>query len=266
MYQRIQAIVKAPIRGLVMRAFYWQLLMTSQRLQPTTKSAMIFAPHQDDESFGCGSLIALKRVQGVPVRVVFLTDGGKSYGWDRMPPGDLAERRQQEALAALAALGVGAEAVTFLNHPDGELDRLSQEDHQALVEKLTYLLGEFEPEEVYVTYRRDAHADHEAASQLVQAAIRQVGRPVHLLEYPIWSLYQPQQLNFAAPEFKSLYRLPIQAHQAQKLAAIACHRSQYEPIPPDTQGGLPRFFLERLSSPNEFFFSYPWSNSQGPVP
>ncbi len=35
----------------------------------------MFSPHQDDEAFGCGGMIALKSEQGIPVVVVFLTDG-----------------------------------------------------------------------------------------------------------------------------------------------------------------------------------------------
>jgi LmbE family N-acetylglucosaminyl deacetylase len=169
--------------------------------------------------------------------------------------GLLAKKRQQEALRALEVLGVEPQTVTFLNQPDDELDQLSDENRQNVISQIVQLLSESGPEEVYVTYRRDAHADHEVTSQLVQAAIHQAGLSVHLMEYPIWSLYKPWKLDFKLPEFTTLYRLPIKTVRAKKRQAIVCHRSQYEPIPPDTYGGLPRGFIERLSSPYEFFFS-----------
>ncbi|HIK43954.1 MAG TPA: PIG-L family deacetylase, partial [Leptolyngbyaceae cyanobacterium M65_K2018_010] len=146
------------------------------------------------------------------------------------------------------------QAVSFLNQPDGELATLTDGARQALIAQLVDLLKSMKPEEVYVTYRHDKHPDHEEAAQLVRAAIDQAGLSIQLMEYPIWSLYQPLNFDFRAPEFRTLHRLPIQAVRAQKLRAITCHRSQYEPIPPDTHGGLPKGFIERLSSPYEFFF------------
>ncbi len=231
-----------------------RLFRTSQRLTPSLGTALVVAPHQDDESFGCGGLIALKRQSGTAVKVVFLTDGQKSYGCDRIPSSDLIAKRQQEALQALETLGVDSENVDFFNYPDGELQCLNPLARQTLVTSLTQLLRRFEPEEVYVTYRRDGHSDHEAAALLVREAIAQATISPLLLEYPVWSLYQPTQFKFDLPEFKQLYHVPIQAVRARKQAAIACHRSQYVPIPPDTTGGLPRGFLRRLSSSQEFFF------------
>lgn len=255
MIHSIKTLLKNPLRACVVRIIDWRLLLSSRPLEATSKTAMVFAPHQDDESFGCGGLIALKRAEGASIRVVFLTDGGKSYGWDRMPVGMLAKQRQQEALRALEVLGVEPQTVTFLNQADGELDQLSDENRQNVIGQIVQLLSEVEPEEVYVTYRRDAHADHEVTSQLVQAAIHQARLSVRLMEYPVWSLYKPWKLDFKRPEFTTLYRLPITAVRAKKRQAIVCHRSQYEPIPPDTYGGLPKGFIDRLSSPYEFFFS-----------
>ncbi len=53
----------------------WILLWGSKPISLSQKSAMIFSPHQDDETFGCGGLIALKREQQIPVVVVIITDG-----------------------------------------------------------------------------------------------------------------------------------------------------------------------------------------------
>src|SRR5207248_577693 len=39
------------------------------------RSAIVFAPHQDDEVLGCGGTIVRKLRAGADVTVVFLTDG-----------------------------------------------------------------------------------------------------------------------------------------------------------------------------------------------
>ena len=56
----------------------------SIRLRHATKlrldqSAVIFAPHQDDETLGCGGTIILKTQAAAQVTIVFLTDGSTSH-------------------------------------------------------------------------------------------------------------------------------------------------------------------------------------------
>lgn len=233
-----------------------RLIFKSQMLTPTQGSALVFAPHQDDESLGCGGLIALKRAAGVPVRVVYLTDGQNTYGRDRIPAPELIAKRQDEALQALTVLGVPSQEVIFLDCIDGSLNRLDSADQNTLIAKLVNLISDFQPQEVYVTYHQDGHPDHDTAARLVQSALQRLDPQPELWEYPIWSIYQLSHLNFKAPEFRHVFRLPIAPVRAQKLEAVACHRSQYIPIPPDTEGGLTQQFLRRLSSPHEFFFQY----------
>ena len=42
---------------------------------PSARQVLVFAPHPDDEVFGCGGAIALHAQAGHPVRVVLLTAG-----------------------------------------------------------------------------------------------------------------------------------------------------------------------------------------------
>lgn len=49
--------------------------LTSDSMAINQRSAIVFSPHQDDETLGCGGMIALRRAQNIPVSVVFLTDG-----------------------------------------------------------------------------------------------------------------------------------------------------------------------------------------------
>jgi glycosyltransferase involved in cell wall biosynthesis len=76
---------------------WWILNWGSQLLKFSEKSAMVFAPHQDDETFGCGGMIARKKEQGIPVAIAFLTDGRGSHGLDTDAQ-NLIHIRQQESL------------------------------------------------------------------------------------------------------------------------------------------------------------------------
>jgi hypothetical protein len=43
------------------------------------RSAVVFAPHPDDETLGCGGTIVRKIRAGARVRLVVMTDGGSSH-------------------------------------------------------------------------------------------------------------------------------------------------------------------------------------------
>ncbi|RKJ98019.1 PIG-L family deacetylase, partial [Pseudoroseomonas wenyumeiae] len=68
---------------------------------------VVLAPHPDDESLGCGGLLAAAAQAGRAVAVVFVSDGGASHPRSRRYPRLALRRlREAEALAALAALGL----------------------------------------------------------------------------------------------------------------------------------------------------------------
>jgi LmbE family N-acetylglucosaminyl deacetylase len=147
------------------------------------RPALVFAPHPDDETLGCGGLIALKRQQSVPVDVVFLTDGRTSHR--RFVAGDeLAVRRRQEAIRACAALGVRAEAVTFLDFPDGEL----RSHRSAATAAVGQLLSTHAHRQIYVPYHGDTNADHMETRRIVLDAVphRAFAPTATVCEYPVW--------------------------------------------------------------------------------
>jgi LmbE family N-acetylglucosaminyl deacetylase len=98
-----------------------------------TDRLLVISPHCDDETLGAGGTIAAARSRGIPVRVVFLTNGDGSLSTqiveDAHRPGQLLSRRksflrmaktrQREARAALHQLGVKDDDIIFLGYPDG---------------------------------------------------------------------------------------------------------------------------------------------------
>lgn len=95
-------------------------------------STIVFSPHSDDETLGCGGTIIRKLEVGGQVKIVFMTDG--SFSHHRFIPEDeLIELRQKEALAATEALGLAAPDVMFLDFRDGTLQ---QSSHMAIAIKV----------------------------------------------------------------------------------------------------------------------------------
>jgi LmbE family N-acetylglucosaminyl deacetylase len=146
-----------------------------------SSAAVVFAPHQDDETLGCGGTMTLKAQAGTPISCVFMTDGGTSHR-GLIDENDLRHIRRCEALEATAVLGLTPEQVRFLDFPDSQLAR---HIHAAEV-RVAEILEALAPEEVFVPYRSDGTPDHEATYRIVVAAARRFKRPVRLLEYPVW--------------------------------------------------------------------------------
>src|ERR1700688_4259111 len=83
-------------------------------------TCLILAPHPDDESLGCGGLIAACVAARRAPLVVILTDGAGSHPRSRAyPPARLRTLRANEATAAMAHLGLPPERLVLLEEPDG---------------------------------------------------------------------------------------------------------------------------------------------------
>ena len=135
---------------------------TTTRVSADT--ALVIAPHFDDDVLGCGGLIAQLTSAGSDVAVLFLTDGsgGDEEIEDRRA---YAERRHGEAVRGLKILGVSD--VEFLDLPDGSLathlDAASAGIRRALVERRPDLLLAISPLEI--------SADHRAAFAALYAVL-----------------------------------------------------------------------------------------------
>jgi N-acetylglucosamine malate deacetylase 1 len=227
--------------------FRWILHNGSQPLVLSQKSAMIFSPHQDDETFGCGGIIALKREQNIPVVVVFITDGQGGGVVNPNSSMTIVETRKQEALTALGILGVEPSEIYFLEKTDGTLPYLASPDRQQTIEQIATLLEKHQPEEVYVPHQKDCHRDHEATYILVKEAVQKVGNQVDFLQYPIWLLWRaPLFVLIKLQDIQAACHLSISSVQDKKNRAIESYSSQLE--------SLPNNFTKRFLGANEIFF------------
>ena len=141
---------------------------------------VVIAPHPDDETLGCGGLIAHAVRNGTGVAVIALTDGDASHpGSQRWPPRALGRLRAGEMRQAMARLGAGRAPIKRLRWKDGavaEGGRLSQ---------LRGTLLGLHAGIVVVTSAADHHPDHQAASRLARSAAADLGLPV--IDYAVWS-------------------------------------------------------------------------------
>lgn len=149
------------------------------------RSAVVFSPHMDDETLGCGGTIIKKRGVGADVDIVFMTDGCQSHN-RLIAEDELRSIRAAEAVAASRRLGVAESRVHFLDFRDGELGK--HED--AAVFRVAGILERQRPDQVFVPYHREAPPDHSATRKVIVSALRTCGSKVTVYEYPIWFWHQ----------------------------------------------------------------------------
>lgn len=155
--------------------------MAGRSLTDLSKSAIVFAPHPDDETLGCGGTIIQKKASGAVIKLVFMTDGSRSHAsW--IAPDRLSKIRQQEALAAAHTLGIQASEVTFFNFNDGQLDQ----HRKAATHQVRQFLQTNPVDEVFVPYHQEPPADHAATYLAVKNAIAHLPSPPKIYAYPIW--------------------------------------------------------------------------------
>ncbi len=216
---------------------------------------LIIAPHQDDEALGCAGLILARRAAGLPVNIIYVTDGAGSHpGHPRVSPAELAQLRRAEAIQAMQLLGVADGALQFLDAPDGTLAHLNPTAFEAIAQRLATLIAPLAPTELFLPCHDDGSSEHIAAFKLTTRALQLAKLNPRLLEYPVWARWSPQRL--IRPGFTShrVWRIAFPETVATKRAALACYVSQTRPTPPWPQPVLPAGFADSFDSAEEYFF------------
>ncbi|MBN2490161.1 MAG: PIG-L family deacetylase [Planctomycetes bacterium] len=129
----------------------------------TRGTALVLAPHPDDEVAACGGMLLHHVDAGLPVEVAFLTDGARG-SWKTAADPDYVGLREREARAACAFLGT--RAPRFLGFPDGGL---AADEH--LVGAVRALLREIRPEVVYCPSFFEIHGDHRRTARALMEAL-----------------------------------------------------------------------------------------------
>ena len=128
----------------------------------SARRILVFAPHPDDEVFGCGGALARAVKAGADIRVVIISDG--SLGQSGPTLSD-ALRSQRERESCLAAEIIGYPPPKFLQHKDRSL-----RFNQSLLSEIHEEIVDFSPELVLTPSFTEVHPDHRAVAQSVLAA------------------------------------------------------------------------------------------------
>lgn len=212
---------------------------------------LVLAPHADDESLGCGGLIAASCRAGNPPVVLVLTDGTGSHpGSLAFPAARLAQVRQEEAREAVRLLGLPSDRICFAGQRDTAAP-VAGPAFDLAIEDVSELCRASGIGTLLAPWRHDPHCDHEAADLLARAVAGRLG--LRHLSYPVWGWTLPA--DHPLPALPSGLRLDISGDLAVKKQAIMAHRSQHGGLITDDPDGftLPKQLLQVFERPYEAF-------------
>ncbi len=242
--------MKEPLRRLLAHAMAALLRLGSRHYVLRPAPVLVVAPHADDETLGCGGLLAAKASAGQRVAVAFLTDSAGAGS-----SAALGRCRTGEACAALAALGLPPDSAHFLGAPDGRLDRLEPGEARALQDQLAELLRTVRPAEIFLPFLGGGSTEHDAAVRIGRAALAATGCTPVVWEYPVWAWWNALRLRGRLFRPGGNVRLELPPDWlARKRQALACHVSQTSPAGPEPAFVLPAVLRDRAASPTEFYF------------
>lgn len=207
----------------------WRPLLASlprRDLPPAGTQLVVLAAHPDDETLGCGALLARAADAGYAVTVIVATDGEASHPHSSThTPAMLAGLRRRETAQAIRILAPLAR-LTRLGLPDGGLDDADAALRSALASAVapgpTWLL---------TTWEGDRHPDHAACARAARHAA--AGRAnCTVLEFPIWAWHWADPAA-TRQTIGSMARIDAgAAAAARRERALDVYRSQLRPLSP----------------------------------
>lgn len=220
-------------------------------------TVVVFAPHEDDETLGCGGTIAKKINAGEDVHIVFMTDGRNSHKihlkiYEDPTPEELKEIRKKESKEATKILGVKEKNLIFLDFEDGNLKNSILEAEKSVKKLLT----ELKPTEIYIPTKNDSHPDHRSTNLIVLSAVKKLSLNLNVYESIIWP-----GPDTTSPRFF----IDISDVLDKKNKAISVYKSQISEYFPSQVGKGPILndrLLLRFKEAKEHFVTYTIKNGQ----
>ncbi len=215
---------------------------------------VVLAPHPDDESLGCGALLAHAFAHH-GAQVVCMTDGSASHPGSRAwPPARLAGERHRELSRAVECLGGTSPDLTWLGHPDGWL---GAQDQDAVVARVAAICRARGASHLFAPAPEDHHEDHKSTARIA-ALVAEAVSGLMVFSYPVWSRWDDPDLAARIAPHAPVAVEPGQ-WQAAKRAAIQAHVTQLGGIVGDDPTGFSMSpdFVDAFANHPEIYWRSP---------
>lgn len=191
---------------------------------------IVFAPHPDDETLGCGGTIIKRLMEGYDVVVVVMTDGrnafSKVFGIELNPtPEEMKQMRRKEVMKAMEILGVSRENILLFDFEDGKLANNIKKASTMICE----IINKIHPAEIYYPHKKDRNCDHKTANLIITNCVKKLGFPICTYQYSLGRRFA--RMNGPAVTLSNFLRrnliyVDVSPFLQQKAAALNEYKSQ----------------------------------------
>lgn len=191
------------------------------------KTVLVLAPHNDDETLGCGATIAKHVDMGDDVYIATLTS--IEEGHPVMTPNKPIIR--SETIEAMGILGVPKENIIFKDLPNVLLNDIPMHTVNKVVHDV---IESVQPDVLYVPFMYDLHKDHREVLYAAQVAARTctpTGRKIK--EIYMYETLSETHWNVDHTEGGFLPNVfnNIEDHIEKKVEAVQAYKSQLKTYP-----------------------------------
>lgn len=152
-------------------------------MAPFGNSMLVLAPHQDDETIGCGGVMALQAKSGKELAVVILQDGADEHEATGHTIAELTNLRNAESRKAASIIGV--ENIICLNY------RVLAQNYQDAVAAVRSEIQQRHSDAIFTPFLLEANVDHRLTAHILADALREISWPVRVFSYEVWGFTIP---------------------------------------------------------------------------
>lgn len=221
---------------------------------PLQSIAIVFAPHPDDEVFGCCGLMQRMLAEGKQVELIIMTGGGKSHSscCDINEDELITERRQLTRNAA-SIYGLPEGQIHFLDYSDGGV-QFDDENTEKLKRVFSDINNFAANKTISVFYPHsvgEGWSDHLRTSEIAKLLCASIIPDAKQYEYCVWFWFY----NCWKIDWKNAHTLKMTKQEYKnKLKAIDAYIEPKAPCGMPWSGVLPPVFLWANKWNRELYF------------
>tara|TARA_B110000014_G_C20096604_1_gene574848 strand:+ start:1028 stop:1687 length:660 start_codon:yes stop_codon:yes gene_type:complete len=181
---------------------------------------LIIAPHADDETLGCGGSIFRHKQNGDEVHLLIVTCINKTANTN-----EIKKHFQQRDIATEKYC---FKSIVPLDLPSTKIDTFPISD---LVQKITNIYKDTEPEIIYSPYIKDVHTDHQLIAKAIQSTLKWFRYP-YIKKVLMYETPSETEFNFMEKDrFRPNVFMDISDHLEDKINVMKLYEDQIGEFP-----------------------------------
>ena len=184
--------------------------------------SLVIAPHPDDEILGVGGTLLRRQFEGATTGWLIVTSISEASGWN-----SVTVQKRKDEIAEVSDL-LGFEKVFELNFQPTKLDVIEM---NTLVSRISEVIQDFQPDEVFIPHPSDIHSDHRITFEAASAALKWFRSPSVKRVLCFETLSETNFGLEGVAVFKPNAYIDITAFLGKKLSAASIYGSEFHPHP-----------------------------------